>query len=146
MAIRDRVGRLTSQSPGKLRAVSVPVALAALAERVDDFGELAYLVSVSDAGLPHVVAVRARWDDGELVVGAGRKTSRNASARPDVTLLWPAAPGGAYGLIVDGTARVRAPSTDAEMTLAVKPTAAVLHRTPEGDPSAPSCITVLSRS
>jgi hypothetical protein len=125
--------------------VSVPVALAALAERVDDFGEVAYLVSVSGAGLPHVVAVRARWDDGELVVGAGRQTKMNASARPDVTLLWPASPGGPYGLIVDGTARVRAKSTEAE-TLAIKPAAAVLHRTPEGDPSAPSCITVLSRS
>ena len=126
--------------------MSVPVALAALAERVDDFGEVAYLVSVSGTGLPHVVAVRARWDDGELVVGAGRQTMRNASARPDVTLLWPAAPGGPYGLIVDGTARVRAGSMEADVALAVKPAAAVLHRTPEGDPSAPSCITVLSRS
>jgi hypothetical protein len=126
--------------------VSVPVALAELAERVDDFGEVAYLVSVGGAALPHVVAIRARWDDGELVVGAGRQTIKNASARPDVTLLWPAAPGGPYGLIVDGTARVRAESTEAEVTLAIKPVAAVLHRTPEGDPSAPSCITVLSRS
>jgi hypothetical protein len=126
--------------------VSVPVALAALAERIDDFGEVAYLVSVSDAGLPHVVSVRARWGDGDLIVGAGRQTMMNASARPDVTLLWPAAPGGPYGLIVDGTARVRAQSTKAEVALAIKPTAAVLHRTPEGDPSAPSCITVLSRS
>ena len=124
--------------------MSVPVALAALAERADDFGEVAYLVSVSGAGLPHVVAVRARWDDGELVVGAGRQTMINASARPDVTLLWPASPGGPYCLIVDGTARVRAKSTEAE-TLAIEPAAAVLHRTPEGDPSAPSCITVLSR-
>ncbi len=124
--------------------MSVPIALAELAKRVDDFGEVAYLVSVGGAALPHVVSVRAQWDDGELVVGAGRQTMMNVSARPDVTLLWPAAPGGPYGLIVDGTARVRAESTEA--TLAIKPIAAVLHRTPEGDPSAPSCITVLSRS
>ena len=126
--------------------MSVPIALAALAERVDDFGEVAYLVSVGDAGLPHVVAVRVRWDDGELVVGAGRQTKTNASARPDVTLLWPAAPGGSYGLIVDGTARVRDESTEAEATLAIAPAASVLHRTPEGNPSEPSCITVLPRS
>jgi hypothetical protein len=126
--------------------VSVPIALAELADRIDDFGDVAYLVSVSGAVLPHVVSVRAQWDDGELVVGAGRQTTMNASARPDVTLLWPAAPGGPYGLIVDGTARVRAESTKAEVTLAIKPVAAVLHRTPEGDSSAPSCITVLSRS
>ena len=126
--------------------MSVPIALAELAERVDNFGEVAYLVSVGGVGLPHIVSVRTRWDDGELIVGAGRQTKMNVSARPDVTLLWPAAPGGPYGLIVDGTARVRAESTEAEATLAITPAAAVLHRTPEGDPSAPSCITVLPRS
>ena len=126
--------------------MSVPIALAALVERVDDFGEVAYLMTVGGAGLPHVVAVGARWDDGELVVGAGRQTMMNVSARPDVTLLWPAAPGGPYCLIVDGTARVRAEPTEESETLAITPAAAVLHRTPEGDPSAPSCMTVLSRS
>jgi hypothetical protein len=35
---------------------------------------------------------------------------------------------------------------EAEATLAITAAAAVLHRTPEGNPSAPSCITVLPRS
>jgi hypothetical protein len=126
------------------QAVSVPVALAALAEHIEQYGPVAFLVSVGAEGRPHVVAVRVGWDDVGLVAGAGRTTPANVEQRPDVTLLWPAVPGGGYSLIVDGTAR---PLTDAaEPTLAIAPTAAVLHRMPDGDPSAPSCIKVLPPS
>ena len=50
------------------------------------------------------------------------------------------AAGDGYSLIVDGTGAV-----DGEQ-LRVEPTSAVLHRTPAGDPDAPSCITVLGRT
>jgi hypothetical protein len=127
--------------------VSIPVALAELAERIDEFGAVAYLITVGGDGLTHVVSCRARWDDseqGELVVGAGSRTLANAERHPGVTLLWPAPPGAGYSLIVDGRAR---PLRDAaEPALAIGPTAAVLHRTPEGDPDAPGCITVLPAS
>lgn len=114
-----------------------------MAGHIDDFGSIAHLVTVRSEGRPHVVSVRVRWDDRRLVVAAGRTTSANVDQRPDVTVLWAAPPGGAYSLIVDGTARRL---SDAEGTaLAIEPTAAVLHRTPEGDPSEPSCITVLPR-
>ena len=126
--------------------MSVAIEIAALAERIDEFGEVAYLVSVGPEALSHVVSVRTRWEDDELVVGAGRQTMTNVSVRPDVALLWPASPGAPYALIVDGTARVRVEPTGAEATLAIAPTAAVLHRTPEGDPAEPSCIRVLERS
>jgi len=89
--------------------VSVAVDLSALAERVDEYGPIAYLVTVSAEGLPHVVSVTVGWDGDEhqhLVVGAGRHTAANVGDHPTVTLLWPAPPGGAYGLIVDGQARV----------------------------------------
>ena len=61
--------------------MSVPVALAALAERVEEFGTIAYLVTVGSEGLPHVVSVRVAWDGPDLVVGAGRQTLTNVSAR-----------------------------------------------------------------
>ena len=118
--------------------MSAPLDTASLPERMDEYGPIAHLVTVGADGAPHVVAVRVEQREGDLVVGAGRHTAANAADRPAVTLLWPAPAGRQYSLIVDGTAR---PSGEAH--LAVTPTRAVLHRTPEGDPSEPSCITVL---
>jgi hypothetical protein len=135
--------RKPQQAPSLTR-VSIPVDLAALAERIEEFGPVAYLMSVNPDGVPHVVSVRVGWESEHLEVGAGRRTSANVEEHPEVTLLWPAGPGAAYCLIVDGTARPRAGA--AEPTLGIEPTAAVLHRTPEGDPSSPSCITVLPRA
>jgi hypothetical protein len=110
-----------------------------LAEEIERHGPVAHLVTVGDGGRPHVVAVRVRWEGDELAAGAGRHTAANMAARPGVTLLWPAPPGQAYSLIVDGTARVDGESAR------VRPTRAVLHRTPYGDPDEPSCVTVLAR-
>ena len=118
--------------------MSAPLDTASLAERIVEYGPVAHLVTVNEAGVPHVVAVRVEKRDGDLVVdGVGRHTNANAAARPGVTLLWPAPAGRHYSLIVDGTARAIGGG------LAVMPTRAVLHRTPEGDPAAPNCITVL---
>jgi hypothetical protein len=123
--------------------VSIPVELESLAEHIEQFGSIAHLVTVGADSRPHVVSVRVSWQQADLVVGAGRQTSANVTQRPHVTLLWPGAPGGAYALIVDGVA---APVSDAEPALRITPVAAVLHRTPAGDQSAPSCITVLARA
>ena len=109
-----------------------------LAARIEEYGPIAFLVTVGEAGRPHVVSVRVAWDgDAVAVDGAGPTTAANAAARPDVTLVW--SPRSAYSLIVDGRA-------SDEGSLRVLPTRAVLHRTPEGDPSAPNCITVLART
>jgi hypothetical protein len=124
--------------------MSIPVELADLAERLGQFGDVAYLVTVGEDGAPHVVSVRASLDERRLLVGAGRRTTSNVQLHPAVTLLWPSPPGVGYSLIVDGMATpfVR----DETSMLAVDPTGAVLHRTPDGDPAAPSCVTVLQRS
>ena len=118
--------------------MSAPLDTASLAERVEEYGPIAHLVTVSAEGVPHVVSVRVERRDGDLVVGAWRHTAANAAERPRVTLIWAGPAGRHYSLIVDGTAR-----STAAGALAVTPTRAVLHRTPEGDPSAPNCITVL---
>lgn len=127
--------------------MSNPVATESLVERIEELGSIAYLVTVRPQGRPHVVSVPVRWDGNELAVPAGRRTSANVAAQPDVTLVWAAPPGRGYCLIVDGTARLPAqPEAEEEQPepmLLIEPTGAVLHRTPEGDPTAPSCITVL---
>lgn len=123
--------------------MSVAVELSDLARHLKDFGTVAYLTTVDEDGRPHVVSVRPRLEGARLHVGAGRRTSANVTRQARVSLLWPAAPGGAYSLIVDGHAALA--GEGGEATLAVAPEAAVLHRTPDGDPSAPSCVTVLAR-
>ncbi len=123
--------------------VSIPVAVDALAGPIEERGSTAYLVTVRTDDRPHVVAVTVAWRGEALVVGAGRTTTANVKRHPDVTLVWAARPGSAYSLIVDGTARPLAAADD--LSLFIEPRKAVLHRTPEGDPSIPSCITVLPR-
>lgn len=119
------------------------MAVAALVDQTETYGSTAYLVTVGPDDSPHVVAVTAHWDGEALVVPAGRTTSANVERRADVTLVWPAPPGRGYSLLVDGIASRRPGPGDP--TLAIEPGKAVLHRTPEGDPTAPSCITVLPR-
>jgi hypothetical protein len=128
-----------------LTPVSIPVALAALVEQAEAYGPTAYLVTVGPEDRPHVVAVSVGWDGATLVVGAGRTTTANVGPHPDVTVVWPAPPGQGYSLLVDGVARLR-DGGDGPTTLGIEPRKAVLHRTPDGDPAEPSCITVLPRS
>ena len=117
--------------------MSVPVALADLAEKIDSYGPVAYLVTTGEGGAPHVVSVAVALEGEELVAGAGRSTSRNAGVQPVVSLVWAGAPGADYCLIVDGTARV------GDERIAVRPTRAVLHRLAQADASLPSCVTLL---
>jgi hypothetical protein len=121
--------------------VSVPVELSDLAERIEEFGSVAYLVTVGADATPHAVSVAVGWQGERLSVGAGRRTADNAGRHPTVTLLWPAAPGGPYSLIVDGTAQLAA----AGDTLEIVPVRAVLHRVALADAGLPSCVTVLER-
>jgi hypothetical protein len=119
--------------------VSLPVPLASLAEQVERFGEVVYVITADEHGKGHVVSVTVAWAGDELVVGAGRRTSRNVEATGTSTLLWPAPAGEPYSLIVDGDARVDA----GEAKLVIRPTRAVLHRVAGADPDLPSCVTVL---
>lgn len=115
--------------------MSVKVDLDKLADTLPDFS-FAYLVTVGDDYGAHTVAVDPVLDGGVLRIGSvGNSTRRNASAHPNVTLVWPPREPGGYTLIVDGSA------TAADDGLHVAPTGAVLHRKPGPDsaPSASAC-------
>ena len=122
--------------------MSVVVDLSALAEHLEGFGRVAYVVTVDELGRPHVVSVRPELDGERILAGAGRRTAANLAERPECTLLWPAPPSTGYSLLVDGEAEVLGQGDDRR--LALRPTSAVLHRTPEGDPSAPSCVKLVA--
>ena len=112
--------------------MSVKVDLDRLHEEVERFGPAPYVLTVSDDGRPHAVAVVVEWDGDQLVLGAGRSTAANATDRSGVTLLWPPYEAGGYSLLVDGTASVTPADGDDPATIAVKPEKAILHRSPPG--------------
>lgn len=102
--------------------MSIPVSVEGLADAMANL-PYAYLLTVSDDGRPHAVAVTPQLVDGVLQVTVGKRTASNAQARPNgASLVWPPAEVGGYSLIVDGTA-----SASGE-TVSVRPTKAVLHR------------------
>jgi hypothetical protein len=115
--------------------MSIAVDLVALRERIAEYGERAYLVTVGDDGAPHVVSVEATVDGAHVAVRVGNRTATNLSDRAAATLLWPPPPGGAYSLLVDVTAT--APVTAGPCAL--RPDAAVLHRVAGADGEGPTC-------
>ena len=117
--------------------MSVPVELGELQERLEEYGPVAFLVTVGDDARPHIVSVSIAPDGDVLTAGAGRTTARNIGSNPTVSLVWAAHPAGDYCLIVDGGATV------VGETVEVRPTRAVLHRLAGAAGDGPSCITVL---
>ena len=112
--------------------MSIPVPVEGLAEAMAE-RPYAYLLTVSDDGRPHAVAVTPVLADGVLRATVGRKTAANANARPGgVSLVWPPAEAGGYSLIADGTASASGDVVE------VRPTKAVLHRPapPDAGPAA----------
>jgi len=102
--------------------MTIPVDLSKLAETLERY-RFAYLMTSSEQGAPHAVAVNAVLQGGELVVNeTGRRTRDNAAQRPEVALVWPPQAESDYSLIVDGRAVVEGSG------LRIAPARAVLHR------------------
>jgi hypothetical protein len=117
--------------------MSVPVALEALHARLDEYGPVAFLVTVNEQGTAHVVSVEVRTDGDQLVVPTGRSTRRNLEHNPHLTLLWPLGHDPAYSMIVDATVTSL---EDDEATIA--PQSAVLHRVAGSNGDGPVCVPV----
>lgn len=107
--------------------MSVPVPIDRLRAETARFGS-AFLLTVTDDARPHAVAVAPEWSGDHLVVSAGRTSRKNAAARPEVTLLWPAPAPGEFSLIVDASATV----DDGAETVSLAADRAVLHRPAAG--------------
>jgi hypothetical protein len=122
-------------------AVSVSVSLERLRDEVARFGAHPFILTVSEAGRPHAVAATVAWEGEELVGGCGRSTAANATARPEISFLWPPFEAEGYSLIVDGVAEVD------DQQIRLRPSRAVLHRSaPSPDPlkaCSSDCVTVL---
>ena len=114
--------------------MSIAVSLDRLREETNRFGATPYLLTVSDDARAHATAVTVEWQDDELVMSVGARSARNATARPEVSLLWPPFEPGGYSLISDGVVRVAG-----DTRLAFAPTHAVLHRPAVGPPPREGC-------
>jgi hypothetical protein len=118
--------------------MSIPVEVEKLRAETERFGATPYLLTTSDDGRPHSVAVAARWDGGALVAAVGRRTAANVTARQLVSLLWPPREPGGYSLIVDGEGAVEGQGEGARVV--VRPTRGVLHRPAASpDPTPDGC-------
>ncbi len=124
---------------GTVSGMSVKVELGELAAAIDDF-DVAYLVTVGNDHRSHVLSVwPAVTADGIVVDGVGRHSQANATAHPDVTLVFPPRDAGGYTLLVDGTASVD------DSTITVVPAKAILHRPaagPDGGRAGSDCVDV----
>jgi hypothetical protein len=116
--------------------MSVAVSLSQLGEQIDEVGTQPYLVTVGSDGSAHTVSIAASFDGERLRFLGGRTSRANIAARPAITLLWPAADGGPYALIVDGDATL----ADGDDEVTVMPTRAVLHRVATAAKDLPSCV------
>jgi hypothetical protein len=123
--------------------MSIKVELDQLREQVAACGPYAFLLTVSEDGRPHAVSLVVKWDGDDLVCAPGPRTVANAERSPEVSLLWPVSGRDGFTLFVNGRAEARAEGDSTEVV--VKPATAVLHKTPEGQDSAPGCVPVMGR-
>ena len=123
--------------------MSIKVDLDQVREQVAACRSCAYLLTVTDDGRAHAVSLVPEWEGDALVVGAGPRTAANAERSPEVSLLWPDSGRDGYALFVNGRAEVRVDGDCA--TVAVKPTSAVLHVTPEAAGKGPRCVPIAGK-
>jgi hypothetical protein len=120
--------------------VSITVDLEQLRATIDTLGRAPYLLTVSDDGRAHSVAVAWEWHHDEITCAVGNRTLANASSRPDVSLLWAPNDADGYSLIVDATVTATSGTGTGDNLVRLQPTRAVLHRpAPEGAALATGC-------
>jgi len=108
--------------------MSIPVALDELRDAIARFPSDPFLLTVSDAAIPHCVAAAVEWDGDELVMRVGNKTAANAVVRPAVSLLWAPGVRGEFSLIVDGTIASSSAAPAGGHHVRFRPAHAVFHR------------------
>jgi len=120
--------------------VSIAVDLEQLRATIDTLDRAPYLLTVSDDGRAHSVAVAWQWHEDEITCAVGNRTLANAGTRHDVSLLWPPNDADGYSLIVDATVTATSGTGTGDNLVRLQPTRAVLHRpAPDGATLATGC-------
>lgn len=119
--------------------MSIPVEPADIGEQMEQFGTVAYVLTVRDDATPHIAHLDLRLDGDVLRCGASRSAAANVAQRPTISVLWPPYEPGGYSMIVDAVARTVDGAEGLELEL--RPTSGVLHRpaTPATPATSPNC-------
>lgn len=102
--------------------MSVKVSPAELAEKANEYGDSAFVVTTKADGTSHITHQLVEVADGVVRCPAGKGTLAAVAERPAVVLLWPPTSSDGWSLIADGIATVQ------EGGLSIEVTGAVLHR------------------
>ena len=105
--------------------MSVKVTVIDLADRLDEYGSVAFVVTVGADNFPKVVHVPVVWDGEVLRCTPGGGTLVNLAEDGPVTLVFPAFEPGGYSMFLDGRG---APEPGDEAVAVIKLTGGVLHR------------------
>lgn len=100
--------------------------LSKLRAQLTNYTNPAHLLSSSDDGRPHAVAVSVSWDGDQLLLSAGKRSLANVAARKHVSVLWAAPSADDYSLIIDGEGEVSGSGEHAQVRITI--TRAVLHK------------------
>lgn len=105
--------------------VSVKITTDDLADRLDEYGTAAFVVTVGADSSPKVVHVPVLWDGEVLRCTPGRGTLANLTGGGPVTLVFPAAENGSYSMFLDGRGAL---DPDDDAIAVIEFTGGVLHR------------------
>lgn len=116
-----------------------PVEFADVAARLDEFGPLATLVTVTPEATPHVGWVLVTIGETTLAVRVGSRSRDNVLANSAVTLAW-VRDDGDYQLIVDGVATVAdEPDGTGLSEVSITVERGILHRLAGRADAGPTC-------
>ena len=102
--------------------MSHPVDIDQLPDRLVEYGNAAFVVTVGGGGVPKVVHVPVVWDGEVLRCTPGRGTLANLGDAGPVTLVFPGSTPDVHSMLLDGTGRA-----DGDMAV-ISVAGGVLHR------------------
>ena len=105
--------------------MSVKVTTDDLADRLDEYGTAAFVVTVGADSSPKVVHVTVVWDGEVLRCTPGGGTLTNLTGGGPVTLVFPSLENGGYSMFLDGRG---VPDPDDDAVAVIEFTGGVLHR------------------
>jgi hypothetical protein len=118
-----------------------PVQFAQVRHHIEQFGPCATVVTVGEAGAPHVVSALVELRDDGVALRVGPRTRANLTGQARLTLTWPPVGGGSYQLILDGVAgEISAPDDAGVSEVAVAVDNGILHRVAGAPEDQPSCV------
>jgi hypothetical protein len=106
---------------------------------LDHYGTATTVVTVTEAGAPHVTTSLVAAVDEQLVIGVGARSREHLTLRPTLTLVWHPRSGD-YQMILDGEATaIGAPDEGGVSVVTVSIHRGILHRMADASSTGAMC-------